>query len=81
MINKDEIFLKQLFEQLCSEDTAETKFRQLVALLKEICVFSLALENGDRTKFFLNLQIFGFMSAVEGMLVSQLAILKFLFLA
>ena len=38
-------------------------------LLREVCTFSLALDLEDRTKFFLKLGDFGFMSAVEGMLV------------
>lgn len=70
-IQLDHHFLKQLFDELCLESTLDTKYQQLVALLKEICIFSQALENADRTKLFLKLNSYGFMSAVEGMLMYE----------
>ena len=77
MIQEDHWLLQQLFEKLCSDSTPESEYHQLVSLLREICMFSLALENVDRTKFFLKLDGFGFMTAIEGMLVRDL----FLFLS
>ena len=71
MIQEDTKFLKEMFEELSSVSTHDSKFQQLVFLLKEMCMFSLALENEDQTKLFLKLNQYGFMSALEGMLVSS----------
>ena len=72
IIQEDHAFLGQLFDELCSDSTPDRKYQRLVALLKEVCMFSLALEAADRTKLFLKMNCYGFMSAIEGMLVSRL---------
>ena len=69
-IQDDRLFLLQLFRELIADSTPEPKYLQLVALLKELCVFSLVLENVDRAAFYLELDKYDFMTAVEGMLVS-----------
>ena len=71
MIQEDSRFLKQLFTELCDDSTPDSKYQELVSLIKEVCMFSLALESNDRSSFFLKLSGFGFMSAIEGMLVSS----------
>ncbi len=40
-------------------------------LLREVCMFSMALELEERMKFYQTLRTFGFMPAVEGMLVGS----------
>lgn len=40
-------------------------------LLQEVCLFSLALEVEDRTKFYQKLCSYGLMPSIEGMLVSD----------
>ena len=56
MIQEDTKFLKEMFEELSSVSTHDSKFQQLVFLLKEMCMFSLALENEDQTKLFLKFE-------------------------
>jgi protein phosphatase-4 regulatory subunit 3 len=70
-IQDDGRFLRELFTLLQDEATPEDKYRELIHLLREICLFSQALEVGDRTQCFKILSDYGFMSAVEGMLVYE----------
>jgi len=72
MIQRDHAFLQQLFSGLSSESTEDSKYRQLVSLLREVCMFSLALWKIERrTEFFMEMNQHGFLAAIEGMLVRQ----------
>ena len=74
MIQEDRQFLQELFDNLCNDSTQDAKYQQLVFLLREVCVFSLSLEKKERTNFFLKMKSFGFLSAIEGMLVSGVCV-------
>ena len=71
LIQEDERFLRTLFAQITSDDTENSKKRDLVLFLKEFCTFSQTLQPQNRDNFFKALSSLGVLQALEIILATK----------
>ncbi|KAG1696498.1 Serine/threonine-protein phosphatase 4 regulatory subunit 3 [Nymphon striatum] len=65
LIQDDEKFLTDLFNELMDETTHDSRKRDLVLFLKEFCTFSQTLQPQNREKFFKTLSTNGILQVLE----------------
>ncbi|XP_040569620.1 LOW QUALITY PROTEIN: serine/threonine-protein phosphatase 4 regulatory subunit 3 [Lepeophtheirus salmonis] len=71
LVQEDEQFLNEFFNQLMDENTNEYRRKELVLFLKEFCTFSQTLQPQARESFFKTLNSLGILSAMEITLASN----------
>eukprot|EP00096_Caligus_rogercresseyi_P001334 TRINITY_DN120_c3_g1_i1.p1 TRINITY_DN120_c3_g1~~TRINITY_DN120_c3_g1_i1.p1 ORF type:complete len:912 (+),score=311.72 TRINITY_DN120_c3_g1_i1:300-3035(+) len=71
LVQEDEQFLNDFFNQLMDESTDEHRRRELLLFLKEFCTFSQTLQPQARDSFFKTLNSLGILSAMEITLASN----------
>lgn len=76
MIQENEEFLQNLFNQIISNETGIERKRELVLFLREYCIFSQTIQVGQREGFFKTLASLKILSAVEVALSSDDPVIK-----
>ncbi|XP_065563611.1 serine/threonine-protein phosphatase 4 regulatory subunit 3-like isoform X2 [Artemia franciscana] len=71
LIQEDERFLSEIFNQLSDETLDDQKRRDLVCFLKEFCTFSQTLQQQSREAFYKTLTSLGVLAALETTLAAD----------
>ena len=71
LIQEDENFLRELFNQLTDKQTDDDTRKESVLFLKEFCTFSQTLQPQSRESFFKTLNSLGVLPALEITLASE----------